>query len=928
MIDATQNLLLIDGKNKTSQVEEISKDNAGWLYIRFHGSPKTYRYGKEKITWLTHPDKINIQHSQIFIHNHQVNHIKELSAFRHRQKVYWYVVYPNGCTQYLIDEELILKSSCLEDKKSSNVFEYLKEIASTNILGKEEGINSNGILSKLYSNINFINNKLAISPYLNPSNGIKHYKDSNFIFPFGCNASQKKAVIRAFENQISVIQGPPGTGKTQTILNIITNIIRKGKTVLVVSNNNSATTNVLDKLNKDGLGFIVAPLGKKENKEAFINNQPSLPDSLQDWECDQANKLQKEKGVDNALSKLDRIFTIQEKLALSKQELQGLKLEWEHFSQEQNIDYLSFNIPKAMTSLKIMKLWLQFQAYAEDEVITPAGWLQKLKESIKWWWMNFKGKHLLRLKSKFKKSNLSSIISELQTSYYQLKIIELNEQITNLQIELKTYDAKAESKKLSEVSMQLFKAVLFDKYSKKERKHFSSVRDLRANAQLMQEQYPVVLSTTFSSRICLSDGAEFDYLIMDEASQVSIETGALALTCAKNAIIVGDTLQLPNVVTNEDKKKLDSITTKYDIPSGYNCTNQSFLQSICEILPDAPQTLLREHYRCHPRIINFCNKKFYGGELLIMTEEDNKPDTMWAIKTSPGNHMRGHYNQREIDVIRDEVLTHLPNKTNVGIIAPYNAQVKELSKQLQNIESATVHKFQGREKDTIIMSVVDDQITEFSDDPNLLNVAISRAKERFCLVVSGNEQELSGDISELLSYIEYNNFTVSESKIHSIFDYLYSQYTQQRLAFIRKHTKISEYDSENLTFILIEKVLKEHSIFHSLGVLCHVPLRHIIKDTSLLNNEERNYTDNYSTHVDFLIINHVSKKPVLIVETDGYSFHHNETEQHQRDVKKDHILSLYQLPLLRLSTIGSNEEERLVNELQQSYSFTPSVLKP
>lgn len=56
------------------------------------------------------------------------------------------------------------------------------------------------------------------------------------------------------ENQISVIQGPPGTGKTQTILNIIANILMQGKTVQIVSNNNSASgekekiVEMLDKL--------------------------------------------------------------------------------------------------------------------------------------------------------------------------------------------------------------------------------------------------------------------------------------------------------------------------------------------------------------------------------------------------------------------------------------------------------------------------------------------------------------------------------------------------------------------------------------------------------------------------------------------------------------------------------------------------------
>ena len=83
---------------------------------------------------------------------------------------------------------------------------------------------------------------------------------------------------------------------------------------------------------------------------------------------------------------------------------------------------------------------------------------------------------------------------------------------------------------------------------------FNDVKELRLYAEELVNQYPVVLSTTFSARTTVPDMV-YDYLIMDEASQVSIETGALALTCAKNAVIVGDTLQLPNVVTDEDKLK-------------------------------------------------------------------------------------------------------------------------------------------------------------------------------------------------------------------------------------------------------------------------------------------------------------------------------------------------------------------------------------
>ena len=72
------------------------------------------------------------------------------------------------------------------------------------------------------------------------------------------------------ENSISIIEGPPGTGKTQTILNIIANVVARGQSVAIVSGNNSATENVQEKLEEYGFGFMTSLLGNYQNRKDFF----------------------------------------------------------------------------------------------------------------------------------------------------------------------------------------------------------------------------------------------------------------------------------------------------------------------------------------------------------------------------------------------------------------------------------------------------------------------------------------------------------------------------------------------------------------------------------------------------------------------------------------------------------------------------------
>jgi superfamily I DNA and/or RNA helicase len=288
-----------------------------------------------------------------------------------------------------------------------------------------------------------------------------------------------------------------------------------------------------------------------------------------------------------------------------------------------------------------------------------------------------------------------------------------------------------------------------------------------------------------------------------------------------------------------------------------------------------------------------------------------------VYKTAKGNHARDRMNQRQIDTIKQEII---PNENledvDLGIVTPYRNQTNALQKTFEgsHIKADTVDKFQGRENDVIILSTVDNEITDFTDNPNRLNVAVSRAIDQLILVVHGNENETDNNISDLIKYIEYNNFSIVQSELHSIFDLLYKGYEEEREKILRKSKKVSQYDSENIMHREIKKILSKNDLL-KYDVLVHFPLSRLIKDFSKLDENERKYASNSWTHIDFLIYNKLGKVPVLGIEVDGISFHKEGTQQAKRDQLKDRILEKYDFPILRMKTTETQVEEKLTNKL-------------
>src|SRR5690606_19122865 len=117
----------------------------------------------------------------------------------------------------------------------------------------------------------------------------------------------------------------------------------------------------------------------------------------------------------------------------------------------------------------------------------------------------------------------------------------------------------------------------------------------------------------------------------------------------------------------------------------------------------------------------------------------------------------------------------------VGVVAPYRNHATQLKAQLPSgVEADTIHKFQGREKDVIIFNTVKNEIEPFIDNPNLINVAVSRAVKEFIIVKPAAMKLPHGtNIGDMIRYICYTtdpNETIIQGSICSVFDLLYKEY--------------------------------------------------------------------------------------------------------------------------------------------------------
>ncbi|MGG1943458.1 AAA domain-containing protein [Trinickia sp. NRRL B-1857] len=735
----------------------------------------------------------------------------------------------------------------------------------------------------------------ALHAYCTRQNQPRVQADDFLIYPFGVNESQLKAVERAFSSQISLIEGPPGTGKTQTILNILANIVVRGQSVAIVSNNNAAVENVYEKLEKVGLEYLVAKLGNAENRADFFADLAAMP-------SEPPEPAPSTSSIQSVLTKLKRLLQAQNEAARLQASIDELMVEQRYLQQWQleNMEAGPVSLEKYKLSPRKSADLMAYLTYLAEKRIS-------LKDRIDLL-LNFR---IFRAKPFGEPEQRRSAIYALQLEFYEKALREKRSALTAQQAVLESGNFEALLYELRRGSMAYLKHYLHRHISGEE--VFDSLT-YRRNFDAFLKRYPIVGSSTHSIVNSIAGGAILDYVVIDEASQQDIVPGILALGCARNLIVVGDRKQLPHIPAKLCIAPPDPF---------YDCDKYSLLDSCVGLFNDAmPITLLKEHYRCHPKIIQFCNQQFYDNQLIPMTRDAGEP-ALKLIVTAKGNHTRGNTNRRELDSLLDRLdkvdEADWDGENSRGFIAPYNAQVALSRTQLPgDFVNNTVHKFQGRECDEIVFSTVLDKKRAsqarlgFVDDPHLVNVAVSRAKNAFTLVTGDNVfAHNNGHIAALVRYIEYyaHEQQILRAPVISAFDLLYKEYDRslERLN-ARLRPSDSKFKSEQIAAQLLRDALsvKAHQ---SMMYHAQVPLIQLVSSANVaLTPRERSFMKNRAS-CDFVVYFKVGKMPLGVIEVDGGM--HDTVEQTERDALKNSILEKGGIALLRLRTVESHIEEKI-----------------
>lgn len=291
----------------------------------------------------------------------------------------------------------------------------------------------------------------------------------------------------------------------------------------------------------------------------------------------------------------------------------------------------------------------------------------------------------------------------------------------------------------------------------------------------------IVGATPFATRTQRLSGVEFDTVIFDEASQITLPLAMMGMLAGQKYVFFGDQRQMPPVLTTR-------------------LTGGTLRDSVFGYLADRGfDAMLTETYRLNDSLTAWPSEQFYEGQLTAVSTiahrrieyptsparlqdvlDADEPKVFWDL----GHRNQTVYNEKEAEAVVALITTLLAcgfPADEIGVVAPYRAQGRLIRNLLRKYvpETATstplsanvrrkvvvdtVERMQGQERDLIIISLTTSnpdfasRVAEFFFQPERLNVAITRPRSKLIIIGSRfvlNTQTADPDFQETVTLLE------------------------------------------------------------------------------------------------------------------------------------------------------------------------------
>ena len=546
--------------------------------------------------------------------------------------------------------------------------------------------------------------------------GMKRKEPSIVIYDDKVNIDQMRVIYNCMKYPITYVQGPPGTGKTQTILNVILSAFFNSRTTLICSSNNKPINGILEKLKfsykqEEDVPFPYIRLGNR-------------------------NEVAK-----STLRILD-LYSFESKMEPNEEKINKIKDK----TNENNKDLLVYL--ETYENKKDLKSRIESAKRLLNSINNPSNHLyQKVKTQIEILTNEYKKMPIVSNQDVLK---LVTSVSE-DRRFKQYMYFESIKYIKKLKT-----PRYAELINICKIEDENDRVTSFNKWCTND-----------DNIKLLENVFPIIITTNISSARLGSANHTFDLVIMDEAGQCNCATALLPISRAKQLLLVGDTNQLKPVVVLEDIIN-DYLKKEYGISNDYDYSKYSILDIMRRHDNISKDIMLTYHYRCGKKIIDFSNKRFYNGKLNLeyLFDEGN----LYLLNIKNINSKLRNENYEEAKAIIDYIKRNELKDT--AIITPFknqqiliNSMLKE--NNINDVTCGTIHQVQGAEKDTIIISSSISPKTSkktfdwIKNNSEITNVAVTRAKKNLIVVADVEalnklSTDKKDDLYNLVKYVASN----------------------------------------------------------------------------------------------------------------------------------------------------------------------------